>query len=175
MKISGSKIKNQIITILLGAFVFIFMKSCRENQDELFNRLKNEFSISIKKAGARKFDYQYDGLSPQNSYFVGCKLQFLTLKSSGELTDTETIVIFQNDSIKKLIVRQKIYEGNTNEGGRNWNKIETDSIYIIDCKKKTKQVYVKNKHLKTLKLKNCNDFEYFVKIKKQTENNYKCR
>lgn len=168
MKISDSKTKNQIITILLAAFVFIFMKSCKENQDKLFNKLKNEFLAPIKKASAKKFDYQYDVLNPQNSYFVGCKLQFLTLKSSGEFTDKENLIFFQNDSIKKIIVRQQIY-------GKNGNEIETDSIYIIDCKNKTKQIYVKNKLVKTLRLKNCNDFEYFIKIKKQTENNYKCR
>ena len=102
-------------------FSTLILLSCEVNQDKLFNKLQSEFNDSIKKHNAKKYDYQFDGLSLQTSYFVDCKLRYLELKTNGELTSIHQLVIFENDSIAKIIKRVEIFEGNNNgnEAGRN--------------------------------------------------------
>lgn len=174
MKVLRFKIKFQILSMFLIIFGLIFLQSCKNRQDELFNKFQNDFSNSIQKSNAKKFEYQYDGLSPQNSYFVGCKLQYLTLKSSGELTTTEEFVIFENDSINKIIKRIQIYE--ENERGRDWSEIETDSIYVTDFKKGITEIYAKNEIVKTVNTKDLTDNnKYIYMVKEQTEINYNCK
>lgn len=155
----------------------LFLQSCESKQNELFDKFKDEFQNSIKKSNSKKFEYQFDGLSPQNSYFVGCKLKYLTLKSSGELTDREELIIFEKDSISKIIKRVEIYEGNDNgnEAGRNWSKIESDSIYIIDFIKMKEDIYANNILVKTVvMIKPVEEYKYIQKVKENTEKNYNC-
>lgn len=156
-------------------FSTLILLSCEVNQDKLFNKLQSEFNDSIKKYNAKKYDYQFDGLSPQTSYFVDCKLRYLELKTNGELTSIHQLVIFENDSITKIIERVEMYEGNNNgnEAGRNWDKIESDSIYITDFKKNKKDYFVNNKLVKTHnELKIREEFNFIYKVKEFTEKNY---
>lgn len=169
---------HKIISAFLIVIYIIPLQSCKETQDELFNKLKQEFADSIKISQANQFEYQYDLLTPQKSYFVGCKLRFLTIKRSGELTDTEDYIIFENDSINRIFTRKKIFEGsaNGNLAGRNWNKIDSDTIYVADFEKLTKEIYANNKLVKTLNTKNFEqNYKFIHKIKKQTEATYKCK
>lgn len=158
-------------------FSTLILLSCEVNQDKLFNKLQSEFNDSIKKYNAKKYDYQFDGLSPQASYFVDCKLRYLELKTNGELTSIHQLVIFENDSIAKIIKRVEMYEGNKNgyEAGRNWDKLESDSIYITDFKKNKKDYFANNKLVKTHnEFKNREQFNFIYNIKEFTENNYNC-
>ena len=94
------------------------------------------------------------------------------------MTSIHQLVIFENDSIAKIIERVEMYEGNNNgnEAGRNWDKIESDSIYIINFKKNKKDYFVNNKLLKTHnELKTREEFNFIYKVKEFTEKNYNCK
>ena len=159
-------------------FSTLILQSYKIDNDELFNKLQSEFHDTIRNNNAIKFDYQFDGLSPQTSYFVDCKLRYLELKTNGELTSIHRLVIFEKDSIAKIIKRVEIYEGNNNgnEAGRNWDKIESDSIYITDFKKNKKDYFANNKLIKTCnEFKNKEQFNFIYNVKEFTEKkfNYK--
>lgn len=167
--------RQKLISFMFSIFL---LQSCKSKQEDLFNTFKNDFNNSIQKSNAKKFEYQYDGLSPQNSYFTDCKLKYLTLKSSGELADIEELIIFEKDSISKIIKHIEIYEGNDNgnKAGRNWSKIETDSIYVIDFKKGKEDFYTNNKIVKTLNTRKIEkEYKFIYNIKDNTEKNYNCR
>lgn len=158
----------------------MLFQSCsrKQSENELYKKLRLEFSKSIKTSYAKNFEFQYDGLTPQESYFIGCELKYLTLKKSSELTDINELIVFEKDSIFEIIRRIEIYEGNDNgnTAGRNWNKIETDSIYIINFKNKKTSIYANNKLIKTSKdfpLEKENSFIY--NVKEQTNKNYNCK
>lgn len=156
----------------------LFLQSCKSDQDELFEKFKSEFQNSIKKSDAIKFEYQFDGLCPQTSYFVGCKIKYLKLESSGELTTIKEFIIFKNDSMSKLVKRVEVYRGNNNgnEAGRNWSEIETDTIYVIDFIKNKEDFYANSKLVKTRYFKKINgEYLFIYKVKESTENNYNCR
>ena len=164
------KVKISIISFL------IIVTSCakeNENQDLLYSKFENEILKNIIELNAKKFEYKYDGLTPQNTYFIGCNLSLLTLKSSGEYTDTQNLIIFKNDSITKIITRETTYEGYENQAGRNWNKIESDMIYVKDFKNNTMEIYSDNRLRKT-KQNYKEDLKYFYKVKEQTEMEYNC-
>ena len=130
------------------------------------------------KSNSVKFDYQYDGLCPQESFITNCKLKFLKLKSSGELTDIERLIEFDNDSIRSIITRKTLYRGRANgkEAGRDWYKIKNDSVFVLDFKRRKKEIYKKNELIKTIDMgKNDENNEYIYKVKSQTEKNYNCR
>ena len=170
--------KIQIIFFLI--FTILFLQSCENNQEnnqsELFRKFENEFQNSIKKSNAKNFEYNFDALTPQKSYFVNCKLRYLTIRKSGELITTTELITFENDSISKIIQQIEIYEGNDNgnSAGRNWNKKNRDSIYVIDYIKREKDVYVNNKLNKSVK-QLVEENEFIYKMKENTEKNYNCR
>jgi len=170
--------KVQIIFILVSSI--LFLHSCENNQEnnqiKLFRKFESEFQNSIKKSDAKNFEYNFDGLTPQKSYFVNCKLKYLTIRKSGELITTTELITFENDSISKIIQHIEIYEGNDNgnSAGRNWNKKNRDSIYVIDYIKRKKDIYVNNKLSKSVKQVD-EENEFLYKVKKNTEKNYNCR
>ena len=88
MQTFNHKLKTFVpILIITVCTCYLLIKCINENinQEETFKELKFKFLTSILKSKSDKFDYQYDGLSPQESYFVDCKLKYLILKSNGDL------------------------------------------------------------------------------------------
>ena len=165
-----------LIIVIAVSYLLIKCISENKNQEETYKELKFKFLTSIIKSKSDKFDYQYDGFSPQESYFDNCKLKFLILKNSGELTDNEYLVEFDNGSISKMIVRKTIFEQNGNEAGRNWENIESDSVFVLDYKTNKKEIYKNKAIVKYLIMNNIDkNAQYFYQVKKQTERNYICK
>ena len=179
MQTFNHKLKTFVpILIIAVCTCYLLIKCINENinQEETFKKLKFKFITSILKSKSDKFDYQYDGLSPQESNFVDCKLKYLILKSNGDLSDTENLVEFENDSISKIIFRKTIFEQNGNKAGRNWENIENDSVFVLDYKTNKKEIYKNKTLLKSLPMKDINEnTPYIYQVKKQTEKNYTCK
>ena len=179
MQTFNHKLKTFVpILIIAVCTCYLLIKCINENinQEETFKKLKFKFLTSILKSKSDKFDYQYDGLSPQESNFVDCKLKYLILKSNGDLSDTENLVEFENDSISKIIFRKTIFEQNGNKAGRNWENIEIDSVFVLDYKTNKKEIYKNKTLLKSLPMKDINEnTPYIYQVKKQTEKNYTCK
>src|SRR5690606_1732616 len=100
-----TRIKTIITNLIFIICVSYILIKCLEentNQESTYSELKVNFILSAMKSNVKKSDFQYDGLSPQESFFVNCKLKFMILKSSGELTDIERLIEFDNDSISKI-------------------------------------------------------------------------
>lgn len=170
--------KTHLIISIISSLLLFLSCSKNESQNKLFEELETEFEYSIKNSKAKNFEFQFDDLTPQKSYFIDCKLKFLTLRRSGELITTTELVTFDNDSISKIVRRIEIYEGNDNgnTAGRNWNKIKSDSIFIIDNLKRKIEVFTENKSVqKSGNSKNQADYNFIYRVKEQTEKNYNCR
>ena len=100
----------------------------------------------------------------------------MILKSNGELSDTENLVEFENDSISKIIFRKTIFEQNGNKAGRNWENIESDSVFVLDYKSNKKEIYKNKTLIKSLIMNNIDkNVQYIYQVKKQTERNYICK
>ena len=179
MQTINHKLKTFVPILIFAVFTcYLLIKCISENinQEETFKKLKFKFLTSILKSKSDKFDYQYDGFSPQESYFDNCKLKFLILKNSGELTDNEYLVVFDNSSISKMIVRKTIFEQNGNKAGRNWENIESDSVFVLDYKSNKKEIYKNKTLIKSLIMNNIDkNVQYIYQVKKQTERNYICK
>lgn len=165
-----------LIIVIAVSYLLIKCISENKNQEETYKELKFKFLTSILKSKSDKFNYQYDGFSPQESYFVNCKLKFLILKNSDELIDNEHLVEFDNGSISRMIVRKTIFEQNRNEAGRNWENIESDSVFVLDYKTNKKEIYKNKTLIKSLIMNNIDkNVQYIYQVKKQTERNYQCK
>ncbi|MCL9806840.1 hypothetical protein NAT51_14995 [Flavobacterium amniphilum] len=167
---------NHLQKLLL--FVGILsLQGCIQSQHSLFSDFEDDFHYAAGKAKAKPFKYQYDKLSPQTSYLVDCKLRFLTFETSGELTDKESLVEFENDSVTKIIEHFTIYAGNDNgeTAGRDSGKIEADTIYYSDFKNEVYKIYVNNIAMKSSKPKDYRiGNDYLYNVKKATERSYDC-
>jgi hypothetical protein len=163
--------KDSIFKILL--FVLVLF-SCSKESNKLKNDLNVKFNNLIQQSKAEKFKYKYDGLSPQSSYFVDCKLKFLSLTKNGELSSTTELIQFENDSVSEIYQFNEIYEEEDN-GGRNFKR-KADRILIIDFSNKTEKIFFKNKLIEERKIlkSSFKEFSYLYKVKKITEENYNC-
>lgn len=58
--------------------VIISFTSCsNKNNEKTYLLFENEFNKNIIDNNAKAFEFEYDGLVPQNSYFIDSKLKFL--------------------------------------------------------------------------------------------------
>ncbi|KQR92438.1 hypothetical protein ASG01_10980 [Chryseobacterium sp. Leaf180] len=161
---------------ILKLFVVVnLLHSCAKNEQSIFSKFKDDFYSAAKNTGAEKFEYQFDGLMPQTSFFVGCQLKFLSIKSHGELTSTESLIYFEDDSISEIIEHIEIFEGN--DGGETAGrsgKLESDSVIINDFQSRTKKSFLNSKLVTSGKLKKKAFTEYIYTVKKCTEKQFKC-
>ena len=175
------KITNIILlSILIISLSYILIKNYNEsrNQDDLFREHKFKFIASILKSKPIKSHYQNVETGPQESFFIDCKLKYLILKNSSELIDSEQLIEFEKDSIKKIVKRKQVYKigVNRNKTFIPWNSNTADTIYIRDYKNKILKVFTKNKLVKTTNREDPNkDDELIYRVKKQTESDFDCR
>lgn len=166
----------EVMKDMLKLFIVMnLLQACDKKEQYIFNTLKDDFYAAAKYTGAEKFEYQYDGLMPQTSFFIGCQLKFLSIKSHGELTSTESLIYFENDSISKIIEHIEIFEGNDDgeTAGRS-GKLESDSVIINDFQSRTRKSFFDSKLVKSGKLKKKAFTEYIYTVKKCTEKQFKC-
>ncbi|WP_312077292.1 hypothetical protein [Chryseobacterium sp.] len=159
-------IKLKQIYVLIFAFS---VYSCGNKNDSLFSDFKSNFNDSIQKYNAEEFDFNYDNLLPQKSYFINGKLKYLVLKSSGELCNSEKMYTFdlKSDSLIQKIERSECYE--TSDRLK-----KTNDIIFLRTKESTEQFYDNGMVLKTENADS--DFirnEIIKKIKTDTEKAYK--
>lgn len=159
-------IKLKQIYVLIFAFL---VYSCGNKNDSLFSDFKSDFKDSIQKYNAEEFDFNYDSLLPQISYFINGKLKYLVLKSSGELCDSEKMYTFvlKSDSLIQKIERSECY-------GTADRLKKTNDIIFVKTKESTERFYDNGVLLKTEKADS--DFthnEIIEKIKNATEKAYK--
>lgn len=95
----------------------------------------------------------------------------MKLRISSELSTSNNLIEFQNDSIIKIIEHLTVF--GVNDGGRTARRnsnLDTDTIYISNLKNNSYQIYVNGKLLKTSNQKSVIINEsYFYKIKNVTE------
>ncbi len=152
--------------------LFFALQSCSNSNDKIYSKFKNNLNDSIESYKAKEFDYTYDNLLPQKTFFSNSKVRLLVLKGSGELCDSETNYLFdlKSDSISLVISRQQCFED-----PNRWTK-KSDTIYIIDYAKKTEENYSDGILTERKKIKNYNQSnEYIFEIKLNTEKKYNSR
>ena len=137
-------------------------------------KFENEFDKDILNNKAKSFNFEYDGLIPQNSYFVNSKLKFLKYRLGPENGSIESLIFFDTntDVIKKIIRREVYYEWDDNKNERNGKF--SDTIFVIQFDKNIVYTYFDNKLIDSTFRKNLyeTDIEFIKKMKTVTEKAY---
>ena len=166
--------KYQLITFLL----LLSLASCKQrSNDKLDEKLTKEFNNSINEKNAKKFEFNYDGLVPQESYFVDGKIKYLKFKQNPEAGFSERKVVFNSrtDSIEKYILRIVSPEWKTYHKDK-FDKY-FDTIYVIYPSENKSVTYSDNKIVDSLFRPYLNQWnvEFIYKIKQETEKEYNSR
>ena len=165
----------KVLIIIIACVSFI---SCKQTaNDKLDKKLSEEFYDSIKSQNAEKFEFNYDGLTPQESYFKDGKIQFLKFRQNPEAGFSEGMIYFnsQTDSIDKYILRQVVPEWKTYNDDM-FDKY-FDTIYIISPNLNKTKTYSKNNLIDSTFRPYINDWnvKFIYKMKKGTEEKYNSR
>lgn len=153
---------------LLSLLLLILIFSCSDNSSKVYDTLVSDFSDSIEKYNATRFDFQYDALTPQSSYFVGCKLKFLKLESNGEIASIRQKVTFENDSISRIFMVKSINIENRNK--------QENIVSIVDYRNRIVKTYINDKLERSVKVSRSSkkEQEFIYEIKNNTEIKYNC-
>jgi len=154
---------------LFYIFILALFSSCEVgNNDDTFAKLNAEFKDSIHKNGAKNFEFQVDGLVPQESFFFNGKVKYLKYHYGPENGSIDYLIYFdlKTDSISKIIRRQVRF-GNEDENF-------SDSIFVISNRLKKYQCFVNNKlTYSTSAIEKVNiDREFIKEMKRYTEKSY---
>lgn len=106
--------------------------SCQSNNNSIIDsQLTYEFATAIAAASAVSFTYQYDGLTPQESYFVNDQLVFLKFSHAPEVGFVEGKVVFdrKTGTIDQYTLR--VVKPDWKNYSHKSTGTDTDSIYII--------------------------------------------
>jgi hypothetical protein len=140
-------------------------------------KFESEFNKNILDSKAENFNFEYDGLVPQNSYFINSKLKFLKYKHGPENGSIELLIYFdlKTDKIKKIIRREVYYEWDDKRNERSGNL--SDTIFVIKFDKNKMYTYFDNKLIDSTFRKKVyeRDIEFTKNMKNQTEKNYNNR
>ena len=158
--------------IILYITSFLALQGCQKNNDKIDLNFEKEFQDSIKKNDAEFFNFHYDGLSPQKSYFVNSKLRFLKIHLGPELGSIDAKIYFDenNDSIRKNVLRIIEVE--------DWKTEKlVDTIFVIYPNKKITYSYVDNKLASSKFNKRIYNWnrEFIKNVKNYTEEKYNSR
>ena len=169
--------KHLFNTYLL-ILITILCASCSNKNNEMTHlKFENEFNKNILDSKAKSFNFEYDGLVPQNSYFINSKLKFLKYKHGPENGSIESLIYFdfKSDVIKKIIRREVYYEWDDNRNERNGKF--SDTIYVIQFDKNKVYKYFDNKLIDSTFRKEVyeTDIKFIKKMKTETEKNYNNR
>lgn len=139
------KLYNVKLYLTMIVFFTILISCENPSNDKLEINLEKEFSDSISKSKAEYFKYLYDGLVPQESYFVKSKLKYLKFRHNPESGFLEVRVYFdtKTDSIEKWVLRKVTPDGNSFNDGV-YDK-HFDTVFIALPKQKLIITYFDNK------------------------------
>jgi hypothetical protein len=164
-------------TYLLILTTTLFVSCSNKNNEETYLKFENEFNKNILDNKAKSFNFEYDGLVPQNSYFVNSKLKFLKYKHGPENGSIESLIFFDinSDTIKKIVRREIYYEWDDNRNERNGKF--SDSIFVILFDKNKMYTYLDNKLIDSTFRKKVyeTDIEFIKNMKIETEKKYNNR
>ena len=169
--------KHIFNTYLLILTIVLFVSCSNKNNDITYFKFENEFNKNILDTKAKSFNFEYDGLVPQNSYFVNSKLKFLKYRHGPENGSVESLIFFDinSDVIKKIIRRKVYYEWDDERNERN-GKL-SDTIFVIQFDKNKVYTYFDNKLIDSNFRKEVyeTDIKFIRKLKTETEKNYNNR
>ena len=187
--IIAQNIKNQInmknkikihrtLKLLFFAFICTSLSNCRlEENKKKSESFEQEFYYKIAENKAKKSSYQYDGLVPQNSYFIKSKLKYLKYTHEPENGTIMSLVYFNKvtDSLYRIIRRKTSYKKEDWKSERKSNYRDT-IIEILFYNKKTYK-YVDNKIVDSVfdRTEFKRDVKFITNMKLQTEKNYNYR
>lgn len=148
-----------------------FLTSCNKDNNVIYENFEKEFQDSISKNNAQKFDYAYDGLVPQKSWFTGSKLKYLYYRHGPENGSVESLVYFdlKTDSLLKIIRRKIYYEWNDAKNVRTGDF--TDTLQSIIFNPRRVDTYVDNNQVDLIPENDIfdDDRDFMYEIKKATE------
>ena len=155
----------------------LFISCSNNNNEKIYLRFENEFNKDILDNKAKSFNFEYDGLVPQNSYFVNSKLKFLKYKHGPENGSIESLIFFDinSDIIKKIVRREIYYEWDDSRNERNGKF--SDTLFVILLDKNKIYTYFDNKLIDSTFNKNVyeTDIEFIENMKTETEKKYNNR
>jgi hypothetical protein len=139
--------KHILNTSLLILTTIIFVSCSNKNNEITYLKFENEFNKSILENKAKNFNFEYDALVLQNSYFVNSKLKFLKYKHGPENGSVESLIFFEtnSDEIKKIIRREVYYEWDDHKNERTGKS--SDTLFVIQFDKIKMYTYFDNKLL----------------------------
>lgn len=169
--------KHIFNTYLFIPITVLFVSCSTKNNEKTYLKFENEFNRDILNNKAKSFNFEYDGLVPQNSYFVNSKLKFLKYKHGPENGSIESLIFFDinSDTIKKIIRRKIYYEWDDNRNEKN--EKFSDTIFVILFDKNKMYTYFDNKLIDSTFKKNVyeTDIKFFKNMKTETEKKYNNR
>ena len=169
--------KHIFNTYLLILTTLVCVSCSNKNNEMTYLKFENEFNKSILENKAKSFNFEYDGLVPQNSYFVNSKLKFLKYKHGPENGSVESLIFFEtnSDEIKKIIRREVYYEWDDHKNERTGKS--SDTIFVIQFDKNKVYKYFDNKLIDSTFRKEVyqTDIEFIKNMKTVTEKNYNNR
>ena len=169
--------KHIFNTYLLILSTVICVSCSNKNNEMTYLKFENEFNKNILDSKAKSFNFEYDGLVPQNSYFINSKLKFLKYKHRPENGSIESLIYFDfnSDKIKKIVRREVYYEWDDKRNKRN-GKL-SDTIFVILFDKNKVYTYFDNKLIGSTFRKEVyeTDNMFIKKMKTETEKKYNNR
>lgn len=163
--------KLGFILVLFSICLMQILASCQSsNNNRIHKELVKEFRDIIENSKATYFDFKYDGLVPQESYFVDGKLKYLKFKFNPEAGYSESCVSFDSrtDSIDKYVLRVVTPEWKT----YSESIFDTyyDTLFVIYPAKNIVHTYANNSLVDSFQ-NNINDYniEFVYKMKHGTE------
>jgi hypothetical protein len=166
------------LKLYLLAFICLCLSSCRlEENVKKAEYFEKEFHQKITENKAEKSSYQYDGLVPQNSYFINSKLKYLKYTHKPENGQIESLIYFdeKTDSLDRIIRRKISYEVEDPKSERKSNY--NDIIVEILFKKKKTYKYIDDKIVDSIfdKTEFETDLKFIKNMKLATEKKYNYR
>lgn len=165
-------VRNKYILLIAGfiSLSCLIYSYFEQSNDTIYSCFESKFYESISKSNAKSFNYLYDGLVPQKSFFCNNKLNYLYFRHGPELGYTEGLVYFENDSIEKLIFR-KVLPDYTSK----FNDELYDSLFVIYPKENKTEIYfdddlIDKKFRTDILVEN---FDFVYAMKNQTEIEFK--
>ena len=158
-------------TCLVVLIIICFASCSKKNNERAYYTFANEFENSIIKHNAKFFNFEYDGLVTQSSYFIGSKLKFLKYRHGSENGSIESLVFFDinTDSLIKIVRREILFEWDDNENVRN--EKYSDTMFVVQFEKNSTYTYFDNKIIDSIFKKNVyeTDIEFIKNMKNETE------
>lgn len=166
---TATKLMKKPIKLFM-AMSILLLQGCQNNNDEIDSMFEKEFMDTISLTNAKFYDYDFDELTPTNSYFINSKIKCLKYRMNPEEGYSTTRIYFDSntDSIEKYVLR--IVEPTSK---MPYNEF-IDEIYVIYPKTKKTFTFFNNKLIDSTFRKEIFEYnlEFIYTLKQMTEQNH---